>query len=367
MLTLTRAEAPHLYDPCQALEDHYKLIDGFIHSHKVRNLQPSTIEKERRFLDAWFNDNGPGHRPLYTWEVMNYLSGRKHIIHYTKGLIATEVSTHTVRAYLGILHRYFSFILEHPVIFDSEEGGVRIQDRYGVTLVQPVSEFDMPRYVYEGERAGIPLDPERLYEFFSVVRDSYLGRGHEATRRRNYAILVLAGETGLRIDEIIHLELEKDLFFESHKVQTRHAKAAKGSGKRARITLFPPFARDTMTFYLRQVRPHFCNNASGLLFPTRHGEALSYSDLYRALKDMALLARKTGFPVQDHFCWHWLRRIFATRFVERFPGKIDVLIELLGHMSPNTVHRYIRHSRAWMDKQMQSVLEGVEQWPYAGD
>ena len=32
------------------------------------------------------------------------------------------------------------------------------------------------------------------------------------------------------------------------------------------------------------------------------------------------------------------------------------------HKSPNTVHRYIRHSEAWMDTQVTEALEGASGW-----
>jgi integrase len=51
-----------------------------------------------------------------------------------------------------------------------------------------------------------------------------------------------------------------------------------------------------------------------------------------------------------------MRRIFATRFIEKFPHQLSVLISLLGHVTPNTVHCYIRHSEAWMDKKILDVL-----------
>ena len=62
----------------------------------------------------------------------------------------------------------------------------------------------------------------------------------------------------------------------------------------------------------------------------------------------------------DHLSWHWFRRIFATRFIERFPGKLHVLIALLGHTTASTVHAYIRHSEAWMDKHILEMLEGIQ-------
>lgn len=349
---------PQLHSADRALADHFSLIDGFIQSHEIRNLAESTIKKERTFLRGWFDDHGPTHRPLYVWEAMDDLRGRKIVVDYGKTLLETEVTTHTVRAYLGTLRRFFSYVLEHPVIFESLTNAVRIQDRYGVTLTQPVSEFDMPRYVYEGEKSGVPLDPERLYDFYSILRQNYLGTSH--CRARNYAMAVLAGESGLRVDELINLEVS-DLFFDSKKLQTRHAKAAKGSGKRSRITLFPPLARDTMKYYLAANRRELITPSSPeWLFPSKTGRRLDYATAQAAIKDMVDVAHSEKFPVLDHMSWHWFRRIFATRFIEACPGKMPVLIELLGHMSPNTIHRYIRHSQAWMDREIQTTLEGRE-------
>ena len=75
---------------------------------------------------------------------------------------------------------------------------------------------------------------------------------------------------------------------------------------------------------------------------------------------MRLCANKNGFPVLDHFAWHWLRRLFATRFIERFPDKLPVLIQALGHVTGQTVHKYIRHSKTWMSIEVKGVLEGLE-------
>lgn len=354
-----------LYSVEQALKDHHSLLTSFIQSHKIRNLAESTIKKEEIFLTAWFEGRGPAHRLLYVWEAMDGEAGRKLVVDYGRALLDSGITTHTIRSYLGNLRRFFSFVLEHPVVFDTD-GAVRLQDRYGIELSQPVSEFDMPRYVYCGERAGVPLDPERLYEFYALLRKHYIGDPPRvsATRQRNYAMAVLAGETGLRVDELIHLEVDKDLFFDSKKVQTRHAKAAKGSGKRCRITLFPPLARDTLKFYLAQSRPKLAPNKSPWVFPSKSGQRLTYAVAQAAIKEMVECGQTHKFPVSDHMSWHWFRRIFATRFIESNPAKLHVLIELLGHMTPNTVHRYVRHSEAWMDRQIQEVLEGA--WPSLG-
>ncbi len=351
----------------EAIEDHAHLLKAFIRSHKVRGLAASTIKKDEHFIRGWFESHGPEYRPLYTWEAMNYTSGRQILSGYIDVLLESEIQTHTIRAYLGALRRYFSFVLEHPLIPGSGDQWVRIQEKYGINLAQPVSEFDMPRYVYDGERQGIPLEPEKLYDFYAVLRENYLTKGFRPVRERDYVMAVLAGETGLRVDELLHLDVDADLWFDSKKLQTRHAKAAKGSGKRTRITLFPPLARDTVRFYLKSAHPKLTSQTkSRFLFPSKTGQPLAYQNAQMRLKEMVKIARQNNINVANHMSWHWFRRFFATRFIERFPDKLAVLIELLGHMSPNTVHRYIRHSEAWMDHQVQEALEGVEKWLSTG-
>ena len=345
---------------------HRQLVEGYFQSHRIRNHSPRTIEREKSFLESWFFEHGHVGRSLYTWEAMEPVAGRRRIVLYGNALVDSGLTTDTVRAYLGILSRYFSFVLEYPFL-ETPNGPQRLSELYN-RIDQPVSEFDMPVHVYDGERIGIPLDPEALYSFYAVLREHYLsGSKCKTIASRNYAMAVLAGESGLRADELMHLELS-DLFFEAKKVQTRYAKGTKGSGKRVRVTLFTPLARDTVGFFLKEHRPQILGvDKVPYVFPSRSGKLLTYTGIHSAMQEMVLVAQKQKFQVASHLGWHWFRRIFATRFIERFPNQLSTLISLLGHMSPGTVHCYIRHSQAWMDKQMQEVLEGAAKWPSIGD
>ena len=80
-------------------------------------------------------------------------------------------------------------------------------------------------------------------------------------------------------------------------------------------------------------------NKSPWVFPSKSGQRLTYAVAQAALKEMVECGQVHKFPVMEHMSWHWFRRIFATRFIESNPAKLPVLIELLGHMTPNTVHR----------------------------
>lgn len=344
------------YDLSLATVHHRELIENYLQSHRIRNHTSGTIEKESRFLNGWFETHGFGHRPLFTWEAMRPVEGREIIRDYNAELLKGDLHPKTTRGHLGMLKKYFSFVLEFPYV-KLAKGMARIDDLYGLTLAQPISEFDIPHHSFDGEDQGLPLDPGRLNEFYRVIQEVYLTRPNESGkfRARGYTMMVLAGETGMRADELRVLQMS-DLFFASNKIQTRNAKGTRGSGKRSRVTLFSPFAQDSVKHYLRKYHRHF--GAEGTyIFKTHAGTPVSYQTMHKELKTMVGLAQNQGFPVLSHFSWHWLRRIFATRFIEDYPDKLSVLVKLLGHTSPSTVHRYIRHSEGWMDKKLLEILE----------
>lgn len=343
-----------------SIRDHNFLLDSYLQSHRIRNHAYTTVQAEKRFLEGWFASHGSEWRPLYAWEAMRPIEGRKIIHIYGKVLIDSGLANATIRHYLGFLRNFFSYVLQHPYIH-SNDGYIRIIDKYGV-IEQPVSEFDMPQHSYGQEQQGLPFDPEHLYRFYQIVRDNYITNGaYRHTNARDYAMMVLAGESGLRANELIHLELSKDIFFDSKKIQTRFAKSANGSGKKARTTLFTPLARDTLKSYITHHRPYIKNSKyTDYLFITKNGQMMNYSSMHQSLLKAILIVNKKGMSVSGHMSWHWFRRLFATRFIEKFPGQISVLVSLMGHSSLSTVHRYIHHSQAWMNKRIQEVIEGVD-------
>lgn len=346
-----------VFDAIQGQNDHDYLLGKFIESHKIRNHSQNTIKKYEQFLRNWFDDHGRDALPLLTWEAMEVVRGRSIIQSYISCLLKGDFATKTIRDYLNILSSYFSYVLEYPYL-KRENDFVHIEDLYDIKICQSISEWDYPNHHYSGEQQGVPFDPSRLYEFYSVVKSSYVdAKPNCPFRARNYTMVVIAGESGLRLNELLNLHIE-DLLFESKKLQTRFAKSSRGSGKKSRVTLFSPLARDSVQFYLKNHRSFFLKQETSLVFPSKSGQLLSQSLTQEFFKKLLNDVRRAKFPVLDHMSWHWFRRIFATRFIEEFPGKLSVLIELLGHSNYNTVHRYICHSKAWMDCEIQKVIEG---------
>jgi hypothetical protein len=65
-----------------ALSHHQQLIEGYFQSHLTRNHSERTIAELRRYLKGWFNEYGAPSRPLYVWEAMEPVTGRKRIVEY---------------------------------------------------------------------------------------------------------------------------------------------------------------------------------------------------------------------------------------------------------------------------------------------
>lgn len=371
MLKLVGTQSPKIVPIAVDIEaeaNHRHLLDRFYQSHRIRGHAESTITSYRQYLEAWFLEHGNGERSLYSWEAMEPVAGRELIRNYSKNLVDVGLLGKTIRSYLLLLKQYFTFILDHPYV-TSGRTHRRIEEVYG-PIAQPIGEFDLPVNSGEAEVA-LPLEPEKLYDFLSLLRNEYL-KGHHLRRtqiayERNYAMAVVAAESGLRADELVHLHVN-DLFFDSLRIQTRFAKGKRGSGKRSRTTLFGPLARDSMRYYLDNCRGEFLNaDRSPLLFLSNKGKMISSTTLSRIVGSFLKCAHTHHFPIHDHMSWHWFRRLFATRFIEKFPNKMPLLLELLGHSNMATVHRYIKHSEAWLDKEIQSVLEGSSQCPFTGD
>ena len=348
------------------LADHHAILQGYLDTHVTRNHSEHTIEGERRFLNGWFegfmvaDDNHPdGERQLLLWEAMAPVLGRQRIIEFSKGLIETGLKPRTIHSYLGSLRRLFEYVLEYPYIpGDLVEPLVSKHGR----IEQPVLEYDYPAHVLDQEDEGFVLTGERLLEFYDFVRTKYIAhKQKKLPASRDYTMIVIAGESGLRADEIRYLDAlgpHRDLFYEQGRIQTRYGKAAKGSGKRVRKTIFTPFAQATVSVYEEHIRPTFPNGRTNTaLFLSERGNRLTYASMWRELHVIAEEARKAGLEMPEKLSWHSLRKSFATNFMEKHPDQIWLLMDLMGHMSPSTIHRYVKHGRPYYDQALNAVIE----------
>jgi site-specific recombinase XerD len=349
----------------QLLADHRAILQGYLDTHVTRNHSDRTIESDRRFLIGWFeslvtqDDEHPdGQRQLFVWEAMVPVLGRQRIVEFSKGLVEAGLKPRTVQGYLGSLRRLFQYVLEYPYI-----PGPEIQSlvsKYG-RIEQPVLEYDYPVHTLDQEEEGFVLTGERLLAFYDFIRLEYIGNNQKKLpASRDYTMIVIAGESGLRADEIRHLDAlgsQRDLFYEHNCIQTRFGKGTNGSGKRVRKTIFTPFAQATVRVYEEHIRPHFPNaRIEPALFLTESGERMSYKAMWHNLDGIVEKARRAGLDMPPKLSWHSLRKSFATNFMEQHPDRPWVLMDLLGHLNPSTLHRYVKHSRSYYDQAIEDIV-----------
>ncbi|MBD2513163.1 tyrosine-type recombinase/integrase [Nostoc muscorum FACHB-395] len=352
----------------EKLADHHAILQGYLDTHVTRNHSKRTIDSEQQFLKGWFegfmvqDDQHPdGERSLMIWEAMTPVLGRQRIIEFSKGLITSEFKPRTVNTYLGKLRRLFQYVLDNPYIPGNEVQ--LIITKYG-RIEQPVKEYDYPVHILDPEDEGFVLTGKQLTQFYDFIRKEYISHNpKKLTASRDYTMIVLAGESGLRANEILNLDALKphrDIFYEHNCIQTRHGKGVKGSGKRIRKTIFTPLAQATLHVYEEQIRPNFANAKSNpALFLSESGERISYQAMWRSLHVIVCEARKAGLELPHSLAWHSLRKSFATNFMEQNPDKIWVLMDMMGHRNPSTLHCYVKHSRSYYDRVIDSIVKNL--------
>jgi len=151
--------------------------------------------------------------------------------------------------------------------------------------------------------------------------------------RRDRSILELMYASGLRISEVIQLQLA-GVFLEDSFLRVR------GKGRKERIIPFGAAARDKLSAYLERDRPALVkNNSDDFVFLNYHGQPLTRQGLWKIIK---AYGRKVG--VGAVLTPHVLRHSFATHLVESGADLRSVQL-MLGHASISTTEIYTHVAR----------------------
>jgi integrase/recombinase XerC len=152
--------------------------------------------------------------------------------------------------------------------------------------------------------------------------------------RRNYALVQLMLQTGLRVGEVAALRIgDLTLHDRSGSVHVRH-----GKGLKDREVPLNATARRAVKQYLDE-RPGAI--AGEPLFLSGRAAALPVRSIQAVIASLARRARLSRIPVSCHT----LRHTFALAYLRDNPGKLVELAGLLGHDSLDTTALYTRSSR----------------------
>jgi integrase/recombinase XerC len=163
------------------------------------------------------------------------------------------------------------------------------------------------------------------------------GQSKHGLSKRNYALLQILLQAGLRVSEVAALRMADVVLRE----RAGSVKVRQGKGGKQRDIPLNTSARRGLNAYL-ETRQSLRSQDS--LITSESGAALSVRSIQSVVSELARRAKITRIPVTAHS----LRHTFALKFLEKNPGKLMELAALLGHESLDTTSVYLRPSQEEM-------------------
>ncbi|PZM94729.1 MAG: integrase [Actinobacteria bacterium] len=200
----------------------------------------------------------------------------------------------------------------------------------GAIATNPVAGADRPR-VDRDHSATVGLTPEEVDALLAAA-EAQTG----ATAARNRAAIALLADLGLRVGELVALDVT-DLRYERGHRSIRFV----GKGGRQRRRALAPSTAAAVDAYL-QARAAAENvpvdQLTGPLLTTATGRRLDRHAIFRLVRR---LARQAGIPTWASLSPHSLRHAFAT--TARAEGvPLEDVQDAMGHADPRTTRRYDR-------------------------
>lgn len=256
-------------------------------------------------------------------------------------------SSNTLKTYSSILHSFHKYLRTEKTIKD-EKGLLRSFKRYlqhlkrdnevsqnylylvAVVIKKFFSFAEIP--IFEEIKApkrtkSLPksLNEQEVYNLIHAKDDEYdseKSNPQNISRLRNKLILTLLYSTGLRVSELIKLQI-KTIDFEERTIRVR------GKGEKDRIVIFDNATLDLIDEYLekRGVENEY-------LFVNQKNNTLTSRYIQYMIKEYA---QKAG--IQRKVTPHILRHSFATHLLKNGVD-IRAIQQLLGHSNLSTTQIY---------------------------
>jgi len=189
------------------------------------------------------------------------------------------------------------------------------------------------------ENVSSPKLDKRLPEFLTITEVNKLLLAPDLTTplgQRDRAFIELLYASGLRVSELIHLDIGQ-IDFDTREIRVR------GKGAKERVVLMGKPAARALKTYLNQGRPKLMgSNNTKALFLNYYGDRLTERSVQKLLNEYARSAciDKWVHP-------HLLRHTFATHLLDG-GADLRVVQELLGHtnLTSTQIYTHVTQSRA---------------------
>jgi len=295
------------------------LIQGFKLSCQTECKSPRTVEWYTSFLDRFHSFLERNNYPTAVNDV-----NRSHIREFIRYLqveakvphTGTPLSTATIQGYIRTLKAFFSWATREEYLRSN-----------------PMTVITMPK---SPAKIINTFTDEQIAKLSDVCLQSSLN-GH-----RDLTILLLFLDSGLRVSELISIDLD-DVNLSEGYIVIRH-----GKGQKERIVPIGSIVQKSLWKYINMYRPNPLTDSIIRLFLTSKGLPLARNTVQQMVRRLARRAGITGVRCSPHT----FRHSFAKKYIVN-GGDIFSLQRILGHSSLASVRLYLNLFACDIKKQHQ--------------
>lgn len=269
------------------------------------------------------------------------------------------LSTNTIGAYKRDLTKYANYLDENKITHIDFVDRQTIQQCLGSLHDEGASSKSLARFVstvrsfhqfalrekYAAKDPTVlietPKYDKKLPDVLEINEVITLLETPDLSKNNGYrdrTMLELLYATGMRVSELIHIELDDvNLIMGFVKVF--------GKGNKERIVPLGEAVIEYLTHYIENIRPQLLKRTiTPVLFLNMHGKPLSRQAIWKMIKQNGIKANinKTLTP-------HTLRHSFATHLLEN-GADLRAVQEMLGHSDISTTQLYTHVSKSQIRK-----------------
>jgi integrase/recombinase XerC len=296
-----------------------ELLDRWQHHLQEHDRSAGTVKKYTqavvRFL-AWYEREEQAPLQLAALTPITLIGYRNHL------QLEQHKSISTINLQVSALRTWCSWLTEQ-----------------GYLAADPTAYVKLVGGEASSSRKGL-----KSTQINALLRQAQLSRDKE----RNYAIVQVLLQTGIRLSECAALTFEDITFGERSGLLRVRA----GKGNKARSAPVNASAREAIAMYVAPrlgiEKPSVKAVAKGWpkpkspevhkpIFLSQKGGALTTSAMGQMIAD---LVKASGVLVPEETSAHTLRHTFARSYLAQYPGDVVGLATLLGHSSLDTTRLY---------------------------
>ncbi|NRD80643.1 site-specific tyrosine recombinase XerD [Bacillus sp. BRMEA1] len=278
------------------MEEHLKSFMQYLAIDK--EMADNTIQSYERDLKSYLHY-------LKNVELLNSLNEvqRVHIIHFFNFLKEQGKSAKTLARHAASIRAFHQYLLREKAV--GHDPSVQIET--------PRTERSLPKILSLQEVEKL-LNAPKANDHYGL---------------RDKAMLELLYATGIRVSELIELDLE-------HVHVTMGFVRCFGKGNRERIIPIGNAAAEAINLYLNEGRTRFqtSKHQDNALFLNHQGRRLTRQGFWKILKKLSL---ESG--INNELTPHTLRHSFAAHLIEN-GADLRAVQEMLGHADISTTEIY---------------------------